>query len=62
VDYSCGYNIKIWKESENLVNFERDDQFVCRAVRAVDEAKNLIEAGFEYVCQIGETKLFRKRK
>jgi hypothetical protein len=28
----------------------------------VDEAKKLIEAGFEYVCSHNETMLFRKRK
>jgi len=28
----------------------------------VDEAKKLIEAGFEYVCNHNETMMFRKRK
>jgi hypothetical protein len=28
----------------------------------VEEAKKLIEAGFEYVCSHSETMLFRKRK
>jgi hypothetical protein len=46
----------------HLINFERDDQFACRVAHTVEEARNLIEAGFEYVCGMGKTKLFRKRK
>ena len=44
-----------------LVEFESDEY--CSAVaNNVDEAKKLIEAGFEYVCSHNETMLFRKRK
>jgi hypothetical protein len=44
-----------------LVEFESDEY--CSAVaNNVDEAKKLIEAGFEYVCSHDETILFRKRK
>jgi hypothetical protein len=44
-----------------LVEFESDEY--CSAVASsVDEAKKLIEAGFEYVCSHNETMLFRKRK
>jgi hypothetical protein len=44
-----------------LVEFEGDEY--CSAVASnVEEAKKLIEAGFEYVCSYGETMLFRKRK
>ena len=44
-----------------LVEFESDEY--CSAVAGnVDEAKKLIEAGFEYVCSHNETMLFRKRK
>jgi len=40
----------------------RSDEYVCKTVEAVDEAAKLIEAGFEYVCEINGVKLFRKRK
>jgi len=40
----------------------KDDDFICKAATTVDQAKNLIEAGFEYICEIEGTKLFRKRK
>jgi len=44
-----------------LVEFEGDDY--CSAVATtVDEAKKLIESGFEYVCDYENVMLFRKRK
>jgi hypothetical protein len=39
-----------------------DDDYVCKAASNVKEAAETIEAGFEYVCDFEETKLFRKRK
>ena len=44
-----------------LVNFESDDYHSATA-KSVEEAQKLVEAGFEYVCDFDETKLFRKRK
>lgn len=45
----------------HLVNFESDD-YVCKVAKTVDEAKALIEDSFEYVTDIEDIKLFRKRK
>jgi len=44
-----------------LVNFENDEYYSANA-KTVEEAQKLIEAGFEYVCNFEEIKLFRKRK
>ena len=44
-----------------LVQFESDDHHSAVA-EDVEEAKKLIEAGFEYVCTHENTMLFRKRK
>jgi integrase/DNA-directed RNA polymerase subunit M/transcription elongation factor TFIIS len=44
-----------------LVNFESDEYHSATA-KTVQEAKQLIEAGFEYVCDMENLKLFRKRK
>ena len=44
-----------------LVEFE-SDEFCSAVANNVDEAKKLIEAGFEYVCSHNETMLFKKRK
>jgi integrase len=55
-------NIKNTLVYTQLVNFPGEDEFICKAARTVEEAKQLIEAGFEYVCEIENVKLFRKRK
>ncbi len=39
-----------------------DDEYVCKVTKGINEAKKLIEAGFEYVTEINGEKLFRKRK
>jgi len=39
-----------------------EDEYVCKVSKTVEEATELIEAGFEYVTEIDGTKLFRKRK
>jgi hypothetical protein len=44
-----------------LVEFE-SDEYCSATANSVDEAKKLIEAGFEFVCNHNETMLFRKRK
>jgi hypothetical protein len=33
-----------------------------KAATTIEEVCKLVEAGFEYVCDIGEAKVFRKRK
>jgi integrase len=44
-----------------LVKFE-SDEFLCKVAKTVEEAKVLIEDGFDYVTQVDDVKLFRKRK
>lgn len=44
-----------------LVNF-RTDEYVCSVAKTLNEVSKLIEAGFEYVTDMEEHKLFRKRK
>lgn len=45
----------------HLVDFQ-SDEYVCKAAKTVDDAEDLIENGFEYVTDIEDMKLFRKRK
>lgn len=45
----------------HLINFDTDD-YVCKAAKSVEEAKALVESGFEYVTDVEGCKLFRKRK
>jgi hypothetical protein len=44
-----------------LVNFEGDD-YVAKVTKSIEEACQLVEAGFEYVTEIDGVKIFRKRK
>jgi hypothetical protein len=44
-----------------LVNFESDD-FHSDVAKTIEESRELIEAGFEYICTHENNKLFRKSK
>jgi integrase len=46
----------------HLVNFDEDDNYNSATAKTVEEARKLIEAGFEYVCEMDGVKLFRKRR
>jgi len=37
-------------------------EWICKTAQTVEEAKQLIEQGFEYVCEMEGKKLFRKPK
>jgi hypothetical protein len=45
----------------HLVDF-KDNEYICKVAWTIEEAQKLIEAGFEYVCEIQNARLFRKRK
>jgi len=55
-------NTLIYIQLEEAIFKEQNDEFVCKVAKTVDEAKTLIEEGFEYVCEFEDVKLFRKRK
>jgi hypothetical protein len=38
------------------------NEFGSKVARTIDEARQLMEEGFEYVCDVDGAKLFRKRK
>ena len=44
-----------------LISFENDEYHSATA-KKVEEAQKLIEAGFEYTCEFGDVKIFRRRK
>ncbi|MEM1767225.1 MAG: tyrosine-type recombinase/integrase, partial [Candidatus Bathyarchaeia archaeon] len=54
-------NIKNTLIYTQLTNF-KEDEWVCKVARTVEEAKQLIEAGFEYVDTIDGFHLYRKRR
>jgi len=55
-------NIKNTLIYTQLIQHDRDDEYVCKIAKTVEQASKLIEAGFDYVCEIEEVKLFWKRK
>jgi len=44
-----------------LIDFS-EHEYSCKVAENVDEAKKLVEAGFEFVTDFGGYRLFRKRK
>ena len=54
-------NIKNTLVCTHLVDF-KDEEYTSRAAWTLDEASKPIESVFDYVCGIGNTGLFRKRK
>lgn len=44
-----------------LIDFS-EHEYSCKVAETVDEAKKLVEAGFEFVADFEGYKLFRKRK
>ena len=45
----------------HLIRFS-DEEYVSAVAGTVDEVRKLVEAGFEYVTEIGDAKIFRKRR
>ena len=39
-----------------------EDEYISKVAKTVEEVRSLVEAGFEYVCEIDGFKVFRKRK
>jgi integrase len=47
---------------EEAIFKDVDDNFICKTAETVEEAKQLVEVGFNYICEINGIQLFRKRK
>lgn len=45
-----------------LVEFGAEDQYHIKVARTLKEACELVKAGFEYVTDMNDAKIFRKRK
>jgi len=56
-------NTMLYIQLEQAIYKEASDQFTCRIVSNAEDAKGLVETGFEYVCTTPQdAMLFRKRK
>ncbi len=52
-----GHKSPKYSEVHQLVKFNEQEESVFKAARTTDEAKELIESGFEYVCELEGIKL-----
>lgn len=55
-------NIKNTLLYTQLIKPNNDEEYISKVAKTIDEARKLVEVGFEYVCKIQDVKLFRKRK
>ena len=47
---------------ESALFLQTNDNFTCKVAKDLNEATQLVEAGFEYITEMDNVKLFRKRK
>ena len=55
-------NTLLYIQLEEAIFQKESEEYICKVAGSVDEAKELIELGFEYVTEMEGVKLFRKRK
>ena len=55
-------NTLIYVQLEEVPFKNREEEYMCKVAKTVEEAKELVEKGFEYICEIEGVRLFRKRK
>lgn len=55
-------NIKNTLFYTQLIQVEKDDKHICKAVKTPKEIADLIEQGFQFVCESDGLKFFRKPK
>ena len=66
----CIHSLRAQKNEDTLLYVqlaetifkETTDEFTVRVAKSLDEVCSLLEAGFEYVTDMDDVKLFRKRK
>lgn len=52
----------ILRQLEEALFKKKNEEYICKVASTIEEAKELIEVGFEYVCEFNKVKAFRKRK
>jgi len=55
-------NIKNTLIYTQLIKPHTDEEYVSKVAKTINEARVRVETGFEYVCDIDDVKLFRRRK
>lgn len=55
-------NTQIYVQIDETIFQSQSDEFHSAAASNVQEARQLVEAGFDYVCEFEGVKIFKKRK
>jgi integrase len=55
-------NTLAYVQLEEAIFEKGSDDYISKAATTVEEVCKLVEAGFEYVCDVNEAKVFKKRK
>jgi hypothetical protein len=55
-------NLKSTLYYTQLVAISQNEEYICKTATSIEEAKELIEAGFTYITEMDNTKIFRKLK
>ena len=55
-------NIMIYIQLEESLFKNEEEEYICKVASTIEEAKSLIEVGYEYVCEFDGDKAFRKCK
>ena len=55
-------NTLIYVQLEEAIYDKQNDGYVSKAATTIEEVCKLVDAGFDYVCDVGDAKVFRKRK
>ena len=55
-------NTMLYIQLEEGLFKEENEEYICKVAETVQEMRTLVEAGFEYVCDLNGAKVFRKRK
>ena len=55
-------NTLLYVQLEEAMYQKGNDGYISKAATTVEEVCKLVNAGFEYVCDVGEAKIFRKFK
>jgi integrase len=55
-------NLKSTLLYTQLLVIPQNEEYICKTATTIEEAKELIEAGFTYITEMDDTKIFRKQK
>ena len=55
-------NTLVYIQLEEALFNREPEEYLCKVADTVEDAKAIIELGYQYVCEFNQSKLFRRRK